>query len=99
MGPIESDPQATRHLPPIDEADVRAFGDPIPEQAAYTMRWSRAALNDFVDLFNGGDVRDAAGRRLRVELVDHGFNEVGFTFTPEAVDEPPPGTPDSLDGR
>ena len=54
------------------------------EQAIYTMRWSKEALDAFVEIFNDKDVRNKLGDRVRVELQDFGRGDVAFYFTTES---------------
>ena len=56
------------------------------EQAIYTMRWSKEALDLFVELFNDNDVRAESGERVRIELQDFGRGDVAFYFTTESTE-------------
>lgn len=53
------------------------------EQAIYTMRWSKEALDAMIETFNRNDVRGHQGELLRMELVDHGRGDVSFLITAE----------------
>lgn len=50
------------------------------EVANLKMMWSQEALEGFVDLINLNYVY-SGGKRVKVELVEYGNNEVGFHIT------------------
>ena len=51
------------------------------EEAIYTMRWSKKALDAVLELFNSNDIRNVRGERIYIELQDFGRGDVSFTFS------------------
>ena len=52
------------------------------EGAYYVSRWSKEAIDTFVELFNHNSVRDKSGRLIKMESkYSHNHGEVEFVFT------------------